>query len=556
MAAARPTVARMPETLASIEIGPALEPVKPMLEDVWRTEDDPDYGGTRWLELYRGTPLDPLFVMSDCAGNALHVMREGRELLTITYLPGWLFELATHALTLRGETAFSLLRPEDLDTAQPLRIEVRVEQELIYEGPGLEDAGYTRLPFGYDFAPAQAVVYEEGAEPSAVSVPRDAESVAAGEVRWTPPSLRLGAAPGVGVDVRPVLEPDVLGKLRQAYLGLAPPAPATLALQALRFELERPQDPFALPALGAPARATPLAESGLTAQSTPLADGRPLIVEQGRPDGVDLFLVRVFDSYMADVSWLRWVAEQAMALPGELLRGMVNDTIRWMGGLPDDAPLAIRLRFDPASPDDRFAYRIEHLDANEEPVARHLAGETDGGPLFRLSVVRTEGVTVYNDMTLSSWGESAVAQLVDFREEVVSFHDVPFFIEAPPDPAPLRDVPATVWDLLRVAHEIGEWVPLPQVQMFYDLQDVASLGTYMLYGKDVLWRDMTRLDAGLTLAGLILPELAERGAKRFIGRLHMPGDDPAARVTAADAALLDEDHMLAEGIAPRLEVAP
>jgi hypothetical protein len=547
----------MPETLASIEIGPAVAPVRAELEDVWRTEDDPDYGGTRWLELYLGTPLDELFVMSDCAGNALHVVRRGRELLTITYLPGWLFELATHALTLRGEDAFSKLRAEDLDTAQPLRIELTVEQELLYEGPGFEDAGYTRLQFGYDFAPAHAAVYEEAAEPSAVSMPRDPEAVSAGEVRWTAPSLRLGAAPGVSVGVTPVFAADVMAQLREAYLAYAPPDPEAMALQGLRFELERPQDPLALPALGAPARATPLAESGLTAQSNPLADGRPLILEQTRPDGVDLLLVRVFDSYVAEVSWLRWIAEQAMALPGALLRGMVDDTIRWVGGLPDDVPLAIRLRFDPASADDRFAYRVEYLDAAGEPVPRHLAGDTDGGPLFRLTVVRTKGVRVYNDMTLSSWGEDAVKQLVDFRERVAgSFHDVPFFIDELPDPAPLQDVEATLWDLLRVAHEIGEWVPLPQVQMFYDLQDVASLGTYMLYGKDVLWRDMSRLDAGLTLAGLILPELAERGVKRFIGRLHVPGDDPAARIVAADEALLDEDHMLVEGIAPRTEVAP
>jgi hypothetical protein len=547
----------MPETLASIDIGPVVAPIRRELEDVWRTEDDPDYGGTRWLELYRGTPLDELFVMSDCAGNALHVVRRGREFLTITYLPGWLFELATHALTLRGEDALSKLLVEDLDTAQPLRIEVRVEEELLYEG-AFEDAGYRRLPFGYDFAPAHAAVYEESAAPTAVSLPRDPEFVSAGEVGWTRPSLRLGAAPGVSVGVKPVFGADVLGQLRQAYLGVAPLDPEATALQGLRFELERPQDPFSLPALGAPARPTPLAESGLTAQSTPLADGRPLIMEQTRPDGVDILLVRAFDSYMADVSWLRWIAEQALALPGAMLRGMVDDTIRWVGGLPDDAPLAIRLRFDPASGDHRFAYRVDYLDAAGEPVPRHLAGDTDGNPLFRLSVMRTEGVQVYNDMLLSSWGEDAVAELVDFREpeDRSSFHDVPFFIDELPDEAPLPHVEATLLDLLRVAHEIGEWVPLPQVQMFYDLQDVASLGMYMLYGKDVLWRDMTRLDAGLTLAGLILPELAERGAKRFIGRLHVPGDDPSARIVAADKGLLDEDHMLVEGVAPRLEVSP
>ena len=548
----------MPETLASIEIGPALAPIRGELEQVWQTEDDPDYGGTRWLELYRGTPLDPLFVMSDCAGNALHVVRGGNELLTMTYIPGWLFELATHAMTLRGEDAFSKLAVEDLETAQPLRIEVTVEQELLYEGPGFEDAGYRRLPFGYDFAPAHAAVYEEAAAPTAVSLPRDPEAVSAGEVRWTAPSLRLAAAPGVSVGVRPVFGADVMAQLRQAYLSFAPLDCEATALQALRFELERPQDPFSLPALGAPARATPLAEGALTSQSAPLADGRPLIMEQTRPDGVDILLVRSFDSYMADVSWLRWVAEQALALPGAMLRGMVDDTIRWAGGLPDDAPLAIRLRFDPASAEHRFAYRVDYLDAAGEPVPRHLAGETDGKPLFRLSVVRTEGVQVYNDMTLSSWGGDAVGQLVDFREskERSSFHDVPLFIDEPPDPAPLPHVEATLLDLLRVAHEIGEWVPLPQLQLFYDLQDVASLGTYMLYGKDVLWRDMTRLDAGLTLAGLILPELAERGAKRFIGRLQVPGDDPSARIMAADKGLVDEDHMLVEGVAPRLEVTP
>jgi hypothetical protein len=191
-------------------------------------------------------------------------------------------------------------------------------------------------------------------------------------------------------------------------------------------------------------------------------------------------------------------------------------------------------------------------------VPRHLAGDTDGKPLFRISVVRTEGVEVYNDMPLASWGEDAVNALVDFRESEkrARFHDVPFFIDTLPDEARLPHVEATLLDLLRVAHEIGEWVPLPQMQMFYDLQDVASLGTYMLYGKDVLWRDMTRLDAGLTLAGLILPELAERGLKRFIGRLHVPGDDPSARIAAADRGLVDEDHMLVEGVAPRIEVTP
>jgi hypothetical protein len=539
--------------LTSIDVITTLAPLRAVLDDVWETEEQPDYGGSRWLDLYRGTGLDELFVMSDCAGNALHVVRDGRERLTITYVPGWLFELATHAIDLLGAATPSLLRPEDLDRAQPLRIEAAVVHELSYDGTGHEDEGYRRLQFGYDFAPSCAVEHDLAAPAAAISTPVPAEEAKPGRIFWTPPSLRLAAAPGVSVRVTPVFSASTLSDLRGAYLQSAPPGEPD-ALQTLRFELERRQDPFALPALGAPARATPLPEGGLAAQSSPLADGRPLILEQPRPDGADIILIRSYDDAMADVGWLRWVAEQALALPGALIRGQVNEAIRWMGGLPDDVPLVIRLRFDPASAEDRFAYRIDYLDDAGDPVPRTRAGDTDGKALFRLTVVRTAEVTVINDMKLDDWGRAAVDQVLEYRERKASFDAVPFTVESHDGTVTsIPDVEADAWYMLRVAHDIGSFVPLPQLQMFYDLEDVGSLGTYLLFGKNVFWEDMTRLDAGITLAGLILPELAERGVKRLFGRLHVPGGDPTARIRSADAALLDEDRMLAEGLAPRFE---
>jgi hypothetical protein len=189
-----------PSALAAA-IKPALQKaLGPVLADVWRTIDDPDNAGPRWLELYEAA------------------------------------------------------------------------------GPGFEDAGYERLQHGYDYAPSRAVCSSDDPEAAAqgrpVTVPLAAGNPWFPQPRWTPPTLRVVAAPGVSVDAQPLCDAGVLDSARALYRMATQADERTLAQQAVRFELERRQDPLALPALGAPARPTPQTEGELALASTSMPRAR------------------------------------------------------------------------------------------------------------------------------------------------------------------------------------------------------------------------------------------------------------------------------------------
>ena len=590
-----PSAVASPSALAAA-IKPALEhALGPVLADVWRTIDDPDNAGPRWLELSRGAPVDELFVTSDFIGNALHVTRSGRERLTIVFVPAWLYEVATLVLSQRTDLTFSLAWPEDLDRAVPLRVELTVEHEVTYEaaGPGLKDAGYERLQHGYDYAPSRAVCSyddpEAAAQGSPVTVPLAASDLWFPQPRWTPPTLRVVAAPGVSVDAQPLCDADVLDSARALYRMATEADDSTIAQHAVRFELERRQDPLALPALGAPARPTPQTEGELAMGATALADGRPLVIERTRADGADLTFIRVYDEDLSSVSWLQQLSVmtwyQALstfpaaaaaflaALPDEALKSFAEGAVRLTGGLLTDQPLVVCVRMDPTSAEDRFAYRVDYLSENGDALTgRTNAGEADGPP-FRLTIVRTKGVRVFIDDIFSSWGDDSITELIEFRERVAPFEDVPLAIEPDGEPSAAKGIPtrdATARDILAAADEIAQWVPIPTLQTAYDVLDVGSLATFLIWRTDVrglagsvVFGDepepMTWMDFWITLGGLVLPEMAERGAKRLwkrVARVRMAGADPFARLVAADSAVVAEDALAVVEIETRMETAP
>lgn len=590
-----PSAVASPSALAAA-IKPALEhDLGPVLADVWRTIDDPDNAGPRWLELSRGAPVDELFVTSDFIGNALHVTRGGRERLTIVFVPAWLYEVATLVLSQRTDLTFSLAWPEDLDRAVPLRVELTVEHEVTYEaaGPGFEDAGYVRLQHGYDYAPSRAVCSyddpEAAAQGSPVTVPLAASDLWFPQPRWTPPTLRVVAAPGVSVDAQPLCDADVLGSARALYRMATEADESTLAQHAVRFELERRQDPLALPALGAPARPTPQTEGELAMGATALADGRPLVIERTRADGADLTFIRAYDEDLSSVSWLQQLSVmtwyQALstfpaaaaaflaALPDEALKSFAEGAVRLTGGLLTDQPLVVCVRMDPTSAEDRFAYRVDYLsEGGDALTGRTNAGEGEGPP-FRLTIVRTKGVRVFIDDIFSSWGDDSITELIEFRERVAPFEDVPLAIEPDGELSAAKGIPtrdATARDILAAADEIAQWVPNPTLQMAYDVLDVGSLATFLIWRTDVrglagsvVFGDepepMTWMDFWITLGGLVLPEMAERGAKRLwkrVARVRMAGADPFARLVAADSAVVAEDALAVVEIETRMETAP
>jgi hypothetical protein len=145
-------------------------------------------------------------------------------------------------------------------------------------GPGFEDAGYERLQHGYDYAPSRAVCSSDDPEAAAqgrpVTVPLAAGNPWFPQPRWTPPTLRVVAAPGVSVDAQPLCDAGVLDSARALYRMATQADERTLAQHAVRFELERRQDPLALPALGAPARPTPQTEGELALASTSMPRAR------------------------------------------------------------------------------------------------------------------------------------------------------------------------------------------------------------------------------------------------------------------------------------------
>jgi len=132
----------------------AFRALKPLFVEIWQAQDAPDFGGPRWYELYCGSPLDPTFICVDFNNNVLHARLVGREILTLTFIPGWFYDVVTACFTMRDDLSTAYV--EDLTTAVPRRLELSVDQEVaeaeqtieIPVGGQEEQVSFSRLAFG------------------------------------------------------------------------------------------------------------------------------------------------------------------------------------------------------------------------------------------------------------------------------------------------------------------------------------------------------------------------------------------------------------------------
>ncbi|GAA1011657.1 hypothetical protein Aple_012600 [Acrocarpospora pleiomorpha] len=557
--------------------------LRPLLEDVWRALDTPDTIGGRWEELRLGSPASSVFVCVDAMGNVLHA-RYGGGSLSIVYLPGWFFEVASSALGRLPELSTTTV--VDVKTAQPLSFDLTVvnkvrgaTETVKVRAGGRGETGwsfgdaaeaktieYELLPFGYAFTPARGFCVTES--------PPDGDQTLdpAALYHWSAMRLRIAAAPGVGFTQEPLLGEAALSAARAAYV--AGEAEVTCD-QALIFEFERHRHPMTLPPLGAPLRPTPLAEPDIVASAVAMRHAfgeqnevpKPLAVQQTRPDGVDLLLMK------PDLrrppkgrpwGWQPdWMVKAAYALDDfvfSLVISVLDTYVEWLGGLPETAPALIRVRVDPASAADRFAYRLDYLDPDGNPVAEPPARAVPGGPSFRLTVVRTEQVRVFLDDAIGAAGVSDLEGIVEYRETVADFDDVPLAITADEqvDVADLRSRPATIQEILQIVLAIGEFIPHPAIQAMYDLRDLGSVGAYVLTGKDLYGEPMSGLEAALTLGGVLVPEVAERAGRSLLAsgrRVLTVGDNPTPRLRDAAEAAESADAALAKATAERAEAS-
>ncbi|MGC4896987.1 hypothetical protein [Micromonospora sp. DT31] len=530
----------------------AARPLRAVLDDVWLTLDTAVEGEGRWLELYGGVPADPVFVCLDAMSNVLHVRFDGTDSLTVSYLPGWCYEAATAAHADRRPEASAVL-VTDVDTAEPLVFELRVEHRIAGAERSVTVGGatvaYAPLPMGYTFTPARAFEIEE-AVPSATPL-----------VHWSAMRLLLAMAPGVSCSARPLLDADGLRALRAAYL---PGDGPTRCDQSLAFEIRRHRHPDTLPPLGGPLGAVPLTEADLVAGTVALdaavggIEGAllPTTVQQARADGLDLMLIRPEQgrpprgqpwSWQPD--WFVAAASVLDDVAFTLAKDVYDTYVDWLGGIPDGVPLPIHIRVDPASGEDRFAYRLDLLDADGEPVAGPAATVPDG-PVWQLTVIRTAGVRVFLDDAVGAAGVSTLKDVVRYRERVAThFDDVP--LEITDEVVPVRDLPARPATLDEIAHvvvTVGQFVPVPAIQAMYDLRDLGSVATWVLTGADLQGKPMSGLAAALTLGGVLVPPVVERvgGSLVTAGRRVLTrGDVPLPRLTRAAAAAAPVDADLA-----------
>ncbi len=523
--------------------------------EIWQAQDDPDYGGPRWYELYRGSPLDETFVCIDFCNNVLHVRRVGREILTLTFFPGWFYDVITNCFTIRGDP--STVYVGDLAAAVPRQFQLFVkrsipeaQQTFATSIAGRETlVSYTRLPFGYEYEPARAFAVEPmtaAARGFSAWMPTT-EAATAQRVHWSALRLRLAAAPGVELDERRLVDEEALADARRVYV----PHPEFRAScsQALQLEIERSQNIHALPGLGAPFRDAPLAEADLVAGREMSREGCALALEQVRPDGVDIIVTRPAEAS----STAPWLVEAVL----ELFRSAAVWLEELLGGLPREAPLAVRIRLDVSSPEDRFAYRIQYLDSSRNAHAEPTTDTDPLEPVVRLSVKRTAGVHVFVDQALAEHREAIANRTIEYHEEVLAFEDVPVVLDDSNDVSRRADLPirpATVGEVLTIAYQLGEFIPLAPVEAFYDMRDLASVGTYLLYGEDIAGEEMTAVDAALTVGGFILPEVGERAVKglvRGVRRLRTIGDDPFSRLVAAGEAVEPHDAGFLDALGER-----
>ncbi|RLP93361.1 hypothetical protein [Micromonospora sp. CV4] len=556
----------MGDTANLAAAGDAVRHLSGLLADVWLAVDAPDHVGGRWVELCRGSPVSPVFVCVDAMSNVLHVRYLGPENLSIVYLPGWYYEVATAAALGRplGASATTVL---DFATALPLAFDLTVDHRIrdaaqsVTTAPGREPIEYEPLAFGYAFAPAHGFAITD--------TPPGTDPVTGPSVifHWSAMSLRVAAAPGVTFEQRPLLSATALSVVRAAHQ----PGEGTVTCdQALRFEFERHRHPMTLPPLGAPLRPVPLAEPDIVANavamSRALGEPRPVAVQETRPDGVDLVLLKPDlrrPPRGTPWSWQpTWLVEAAKVVDDAvfaILMSLLDTYVQWLGGLPETAPVPIRIRLDPASGTDRFAYRLDYLDPDGDPSAEPPDETATFAPCFRLTVVRTTNVRVVLDLPLGATGESDIAGIVQYREKVVPhFDDVPLMIadDEVDTEGLLEPRPATIEEILHIVVTLGEFVPFPPLQVGYDLRDLGSVASYVLTGKNLYGEPMSGLEAAVTLGGVLVPEVAERVVGSLLAsgrRVTTLGDDPTRRLREAAEATVPDDAALARSLIERVE---
>ncbi|GAB3935429.1 hypothetical protein GCM10027614_10140 [Micromonospora vulcania] len=491
-----------------------------LLADVWLAVDAPDHVGGRWAEVCRGSPVDPVFVCVDAMSNVLHVRYLGPEDISVVYLPGWYYEVATAASLGRslGASAVTVL---DFASARPLVFDLAVTHTLggvaqsVALPRGGEPVEYEPLPFGYAFAPARGFGITD--TPAGTNPATDPAAI----FHWSAMSLRIAAAPGVTFESRPLLGDTALSVVRAAYR----PGDGTVTCdQALRVEFERHGSALTLPPLGAPLRPVPLAEPDIVANavamSRALGEPRPVAVQETCPDGVDLVLLKPDLRRLPQVapwSWQpTWLYETAKTIDEAvfaMLKELLDTYVLWLGGLPETAPVPIQIRVDPASGEDRFVYRLDFLDPDGAASVEPPDETASSAPCFRLTVVRTKNVRVTVDLPLGEASRSDIKDILEYRETVVDhFDDVPLMIgdgEFDTE-AQLSDRPATIEELMHILVAVGEFVPFPPLQVMYDLRDLGSVASYVLTGKNLYGEPMGGIEAAITLGGVLLPEVAER----------------------------------------------
>lgn len=547
-----------------------MQHLRGLLEDAWSAVETPHDIGLRWSEHYLGTPADPVSVCVDAMSNVLHVRYSGPESLSVVYLPGWFYEVATAALAGRAVDP-AATTVVDLAVAGPLAFDLTVENPVRNATRTVtvsgEAVGYTPLAFGYAFTPARGFAVTESV---------DLATDPAALFHWGAMSLRLAAAPGVGFEQRPLLGAADLAAVRAAYVpGVGP----VTCDQALRFEFERHRSPTTVPPLGAPLRPTPLAEPDVVASAVtvahaygqpagapagqPSGEPTPVAVQLARPDGVDLLLMKP-DLRRAPrgTPWgwqPEWMVEAAKVVDDavfSLLVGMFDTYVEWLGGLPETAPAPIHIRVDPASAADRFAYLLEYLTPDRE-VSTEPTTSVSGDPSFRLTVVRTKAVQVFLDKAAGAAAESDLKAILEYRETVVDhFDDVPISIvdSEQVGTATLPARPATLEELLRIIVTIGEFVPHPAIQAMYDVRDLGSVASYVLTGGNLYGEPMSGLEAAVTLGGVLVPEVAERVGKSLLAsgrRVVTMGDSPTPRLRAAADGVEPADATYAGSLAER-----
>jgi hypothetical protein len=432
-----------------------------------------------------------------------------------------------------------------------------------FEGLRPPAIGWLAFPSEYEFT------WKGGAPPDP---PRARSGEAADDitsddidlVRWGAPTLQLFAAPGVAVSIDCPVNEDELDAAREVYcdsmwktqslprgtqelLALAgADRPLATSSQQVALTLERRQDPWSLPVLGSPRRATPKGETGLAALRLDVASPSSAIaIELPGGDGVEITLLSPMAA--AGVGPESEQQSEAMAAIDRMLFGRVRDVV----------PLQIRIRVDPLSDEDRFAYDVSYLDEDGQPVDEPTLAR-EHGPWFRLTVLRTAGVQVYVDQALSDLGREDLEAIVDYREKVVPFCDVPFALGS--DAAELHQVPSVtpagrspLADLVAAAEQalvaiandpallfdgtimvIG-FIPNPVCEIATTAYDVSTLLTYAVWGEDPFGRPMTRWEAMLTAGGVLLPVsgAALRKAADTLRGVARPGGSVAPRLADA-----------------------